>query len=55
MVPAGAVEEFSLLAVLAGSVLIFSVVVDDYLTARFVSRLLIAVSITAVSPPARRS
>ena len=41
-------KSFSLLAVLAGSVLIFSVVVDDYLSARFVSRLLIAVSITAV-------
>jgi rhamnose transport system permease protein len=38
----------SLLAVLAGAVLIFSLVVDDYLSARFVSRLLIAVSITAV-------
>jgi rhamnose transport system permease protein len=38
----------SLLAVLVGTVVLFSVVVDDYLSGRFVSRVLIAISITAL-------
>jgi rhamnose transport system permease protein len=38
----------TLLGVLVLAVLLFSVVVDDYLSSRFVGRLLIAVSITAV-------
>ena len=38
----------SLVAVLVATILLFNVVVDDYLSARFVSRLLIAVSITAL-------
>jgi rhamnose transport system permease protein len=38
----------SLLAVLVGTVVLFSLVVDDYLSARFVSRVLIAISITAL-------
>ncbi len=42
------IKELSLLAVLVVTVLVFSVVVDDYLSARFVSRLLIAISITAI-------
>jgi rhamnose transport system permease protein len=41
-------KSLSLLAVLAGSILIFSVVVDDYLSARFVSRMLLAISITSL-------
>ena len=39
---------FSLVAVLVVTVALFSVVVDDYLSERFVSRLLIAISITSV-------
>ena len=42
------VKGLSLVAVLVATVLLFNVVVDDYLSARFVSRLLIAVSITAL-------
>jgi rhamnose transport system permease protein len=42
------IKELSLLGVLVATVLLFSAVVDDYLSARFVSRLLIAISITAV-------
>jgi rhamnose transport system permease protein len=42
------IKELSLLGVLVATVLMFSVVVDDYLSARFVSRLLIAISITAI-------
>jgi rhamnose transport system permease protein len=42
------VKGLSLVAVLALTLLVFSLVVDDYLSARFVSRLLIAISITAV-------
>jgi rhamnose transport system permease protein len=42
------VKGFSLVAVLVATILLFNVVVDDYLSARFVSRLLIAVSITAL-------
>ena len=42
------VKGLSLVAVLVATILLFSVVVDDYLSARFVSRLLIAVSITAM-------
>jgi rhamnose transport system permease protein len=42
------IKELSLLAVLVATLLLFSVVVDDYLSARFVSRLLIAISITAI-------
>ena len=38
----------TLLGVVALAIVLFSVVVDDYLSARFVGRLLIAVSITAV-------
>ena len=38
----------TLLGVLALAIVLFSLVVDDYLSARFVGRLLIAVSITAV-------
>jgi rhamnose transport system permease protein len=38
----------SLVAVLAATIVIFDLVVDDYLSARFVSRLLIAISITAL-------
>jgi rhamnose transport system permease protein len=38
----------TLLGVLVLAIVLFSVVVDDYLSARFVGRLLIAVSITAV-------
>ncbi len=38
----------TLLGVLAFAVVLFSLVVDDYLSSRFVGRLLIAVSITAV-------
>ena len=41
-------KSLSLLLVLAGAVVLFSLVVDDYLSARFVSRLLIAISITAL-------
>jgi rhamnose transport system permease protein len=41
-------KSLSLLAVLAGTVILFSLVVDDYLSGRFVSRLLIAISITAL-------
>ena len=42
------VKGLSLVAVLVVTILLFNVVVDDYLSARFVSRLLIAVSITAL-------
>jgi rhamnose transport system permease protein len=42
------IKELSLLGVLVATVLMFTVVVDDYLSARFVSRLLIAISITAI-------
>jgi rhamnose transport system permease protein len=42
------IKELSLLAVLVTTVLLFSVVVDDYLSPRFVGRLLVAVSITAI-------
>lgn len=42
------IKELSLFGVLVATALLFSVVVDDYLSARFVSRLLIAISITAV-------
>ena len=42
------IKELSLLGVLIASVLVFSIVVEDYLSARFVSRLLIAISITAI-------
>ena len=42
------VKGLSLVAVLVATILMFNVVVDDYLSARFVSRLRIAVSITAV-------
>jgi rhamnose transport system permease protein len=41
-------KSLSLLVVLVGTVLLFSIVVDDYLSGRFVSRLLIAISITAL-------
>jgi rhamnose transport system permease protein len=42
------VKGLSLVVVLVVTILLFNVVVDDYLSARFVSRLLIAVSITAL-------
>jgi rhamnose transport system permease protein len=42
------VKSLSLLAVLVLTVLLFSLIVDDYLSARFVSRLLIAISITSL-------
>ncbi len=42
------VKGFSLLVVLLLTLLLFNLIVDDYLSGRFVSRLLIAVSITAV-------
>ncbi len=42
------VKGLSLVAVLAATILVFNVVVADYLSTRFVSRLLIAVSITAL-------
>ena len=42
------VKELSLLAVLVLAFVVFSLVVDDYLSPRFISRLLIAISITAV-------
>ncbi len=42
------VKGLSLVAVLLATILLFNVVVDDYLSSRFVSRLLIAVSITAL-------
>ncbi len=42
------VKGLSLVAVLVATILLFNVVIDDYLSARFVSRLLIAVSITAL-------
>jgi rhamnose transport system permease protein len=42
------VKVISLVAVLVATVLLFMVVVDDYLSARFVSRLLIAISITSL-------
>ena len=42
------VKGLTLVAVVLATVFIFSVVVDDYLSARFVSRLLIAISITAL-------
>lgn len=42
------VKELSLVAVLVAAFVVFSLVVDDYLSARFISRLLIAISITAV-------
>jgi rhamnose transport system permease protein len=42
------VKGLSLVVVLVITILLFNVVVDDYLSARFVSRLLIAVSITAL-------
>ena len=37
------------MAVLVATILVFNVVVDDYLSGRFVSRLLIAISITALA------
>jgi rhamnose transport system permease protein len=42
------VKELSLVGVLLVAFAVFSLVVDDYLSARFFSRLLIAISITAV-------
>jgi rhamnose transport system permease protein len=42
------VKLLSLVAVLAGTILLFTLVVDDYLSGRFVSRLLIAISITSL-------
>lgn len=42
------VKSLSLVVVLALTVLVFSLVVDDYLSGRFVSRLLIAISITSL-------
>jgi rhamnose transport system permease protein len=42
------VKGFSLVGVLVMTILLFNVVIDDYLSARFVSRLLVAVSITAL-------
>ena len=42
------VKGLSLVAVLVATILLFNIVIDDYLSARFVSRLLIAVSITAL-------
>jgi rhamnose transport system permease protein len=42
------VKGLSLVAVLVATILLFNFVIDDYLSARFVSRLLIAVSITAL-------
>lgn len=42
------VKGLSLLLVLAGTVLLFNLVVDDYLSGRFVSRLLLAISITSL-------
>ena len=42
------VKGLSLVAVLVTTILVFSLVVDDYLSGRFVSRLLIAISITSL-------
>ena len=42
------VKGLSLVAVLLVTIVLFSIVVDDYLSPRFVSRLLIAISITAL-------
>jgi rhamnose transport system permease protein len=42
------VKTLSLVGVLVVTIVVFSVVVDDYLSARFVSRLLIAISITSL-------
>lgn len=42
------VKSLSLFGVLVMTILLFSVVVDDYLSPRFVSRVLIAISITAL-------
>jgi rhamnose transport system permease protein len=42
------IKELSLLGVLVVTLIVFSIVVDDYLSSRFVSRLLIAISITAI-------
>ena len=42
------IKELSLLGVLVATLVMFSLLVDDYLSARFVSRLLIAISITAI-------
>ena len=42
------VKMLSLVAVLLATVVLFSLVVDDYLSGRFVSRLLIAISITSL-------
>ena len=42
------VKSLSLVAVLAATVVLFSLVIDDYLSERFVSRLLIAISITSL-------
>ncbi len=42
------VKGLSLFAVLVATILVFNLVVDDYLSGRFVSRLLIAISITAL-------
>lgn len=42
------VKGLSLVVVLVGAVALFAVVIDDYLSGRFVSRLLIAISITAL-------
>jgi rhamnose transport system permease protein len=42
------VKELSLVAVLVLAFVVFSLVVDDYFSPRFISRLLIAISITAV-------
>jgi rhamnose transport system permease protein len=44
----GRVKGLSLVIILGGAILLFAAVIDDYLSARFVSRLLIAISITAL-------
>jgi rhamnose transport system permease protein len=41
-------KSLSLVVVLAGTIVLFSLVIDDYLSGRFVSRLLIAISITSL-------
>ncbi len=46
--PPERIKTLSLLAVLVAAVLVFSLAVDDYLSARFVSRVLIAISITSL-------
>jgi len=42
------VKTLSLLVVLAATIVLFALIVDDYLSGRFVSRVLIAISITSV-------